>query len=69
MDVVLETLRWHGGRMYLDRAGWRELAVRGVSRTAAERALDGLHSAGAVHVRVVGDLGVIVDLVRRGGGL
>jgi len=67
VDVVLDVLRWHGGRMYLDLVGWREMAARGVYRAAAERALDGLHSAGVVHVRLIGELGVMVDLVRRGG--
>jgi len=63
VDVVLDVLRWHGGRMYLDFARWREFSERGVNRATAERALDDLHSAGTVHVRVVGDLGIIVNLI------
>ena len=66
-ETVLDVLHWHGGKMFLDAGGWQELSARGVSRSAAERALDTLHAAGIVLVKLIGDSAMVRLLGRAAG--
>jgi hypothetical protein len=64
-EIIVELLLWSGGKIYLDRAGWRKVLARGLNRATAQRTLDELHTAGVVFVRRIGDESAMVTLLNR----